>query len=213
MSIKKFNIKIADAIPKVHEMLLADGWQEDGHTAGVHYRVVTTASYPFAGANVDIAGKARFIKNGWTCAVGKRRVKFYFKVDGVRFDYWIWGDEPDVRDFEAIKIAMEMASKTGVEKWEQFREYYFQTKDQIARKEAIALEGKWDAIYAKDGVDMLNIKLKFIQIVMNDIKKSLPTMAELYPDECHVQNEDDCWRCQIECLRDCPKYGYKKKVE
>lgn len=52
------------------EYLTANGWEDDGETHSEQYRLITSQSYPLAGAEVTTGCKPRFKKKGWKIGVG-----------------------------------------------------------------------------------------------------------------------------------------------
>lgn len=175
--VNKYELKVIDAVVKVQEMLLADGWEPAGETNSANYRIITKESYPLPGATICSGGKPRFKKNGWICAVGKRTVKFYMPLRNLGgddipmymrprqgnfllpYDFWEWLGEPDPRDLEAVQDCMRKASFTGEERRKQFKDYVIITRAAIGVKEKKLETEKWPESRHYLEQDIVHLKL------------------------------------------------------
>ena len=72
---------MADNLGKVLDLLHEAGWEPDGETEHKQFKIITQASYPLAGAVIQLGGRLRFHKpnSDRYVTVGKRTVYFYRK--------------------------------------------------------------------------------------------------------------------------------------
>lgn len=88
----------------VVDLLLQHGFLADGYTPQEHVRIPTTRAPAFCngkagGELATFGGRARFIRNGLYCTVGKRTTCFYLKKNKKAYNF----DNFDTKDFEAIE--------------------------------------------------------------------------------------------------------------
>lgn len=87
---------------KVIELLTTSGWLPNGYTSERSYKMITTESYPLAGALVHSGGHPRFMKGDWKVSVGKRIVYFYKPDKDTPYHKWI-GVNYATKDLRAIE--------------------------------------------------------------------------------------------------------------
>jgi len=82
--------------------LLENGWAEDGKSSYRSFKIITTESYPLAGAVIHQGGRPRFNKGNWKVTVGKFTTYFYLPEDGKPSNQWI-GNHFNNTNLDGIK--------------------------------------------------------------------------------------------------------------
>ena len=72
-------------IDVVIDLLLRNGWEENGRTGLQSFKVITKESYPLAGGIMNLGNRLRFKKGDWKVTVGKQTTFFYHPKVGTSY--------------------------------------------------------------------------------------------------------------------------------